>query len=385
MRTQQPCRNAIIGGVAAMLLVACGQTDQQTVVMSPARVSVVTLAQSMLEVNEVLPGRVVAVRTAEIRPQVSGIVQRRLFEQGTEVTAGKALFWINPAPFKAELDVAAANLLKSQAVLARARQQFERLEPLMQADAVSRQVYDDAVSQRDQAEADVAQAQAILGRRQLDLRFATVEAPISGRIDQTLVSEGALVSPNDTSPMARIQQIDRVYVDLRQSSASLKLLQTTLVGIKGNKGRSSHVNMQILDSDGLPTGLIGKLLFSGINVDAGTGDVLVRLLVDNPRRQLLPGMYVQARLVRARHEQAITVPEQAVVRMGGKAHLWIVDERLHARRVPVELGELVNHRYRVITGVREGVQVVVAGVERLIEGAPVTTNVWSEPVKTPQA
>lgn len=385
MKIQKWYRSVVVGGIAAVVLVTCGQPEQQDVAVPPAHVSVITLVPGTLEVVEDLPGRVAAVRTAEIRPQVSGIVLRRLFEQGTEITAGRALFQINPAPFKAEVDVAAATLLRTQAALARARLQFERLEPLMQADAVSRQVFDDAMSQRDQAAADVAQAQATLGRRQLDLKFATVQAPISGRIDQTLVTEGALVSTNDTSSMARIQQIDHVYVDLRQSSASMESLRAALIRPPNNQGNDPYASAQILHSDGSPTGLSGNVLFSGVNVDVGTGDVLLRLLVDNPRRQLLPGMYVQARLVRARYAQALTVPQQAVVRVGGKARVWVVDKQMHVRSVPVELGELVNRRYRVTAGVSEGLQVVVEGADRLIEGAPVTPSVWSLSAKTSQS
>lgn len=199
--------------VAVMLMAGCERSEPAAVPPAP-QVSVLTLAPSRLELTDDLPGRVAALRVAEIRPQVSGIVLHRSFEQGSEVRAGQPLFQIDPAPFKAEVDSAAAALQRATVGLERARVQVARLQPLVKSDAVSRQVYDDAVFQHDQAVAEVAQARATLARRTLDLKFATVEAPIPGRVDQALVTEGALVGGSDGNPMARVQQIDQVYVDL---------------------------------------------------------------------------------------------------------------------------------------------------------------------------
>ncbi|WP_256574617.1 efflux RND transporter periplasmic adaptor subunit [Pseudomonas sp. PA15(2017)] len=234
-----------------------------------------TLTPQTLNVSEDLPGRVAALRTAEIRPQVSGIVQLRLFEQGADVEDGAALFQIDAAPFKAEVQTAAAALKRAQAVLARARVQAERLQPLVSAEAVSQQVYDDAASQREQAAAEVAQAEAVLARKRLDLRFATVSAPIAGRVDQAQVSEGALVSTTDTTPMATVQQIDQVYVDVRESATSLERWRHAL-GSQLAPG-ADGVPVQVLDSSGKAYGLSGKILFSGISVDASTGNVLLRV------------------------------------------------------------------------------------------------------------
>lgn len=361
-------------GVFAFGLAGCEPSPTAEEGMPPARVTVMTLAPTELVVDEDLPGRVAALRTAEIRPQVSGILQRTLFSQGAEIQAGTALFQINPAPFKAEVETAAAALQRARAVLERARIQAERLAPLVRAEAVSRQVYDDAVSQREQAAADVAQAQAVLARRQLDLRFATVEAPISGRIDQTLVSEGALVTSTDASPMATLQQIDQVYVDVRQSAASLERLREALEA-RGGPG-DGGLPVQILGSSGKPYDLHARILFSGINVDAGTGDVLLRVLVDNPERRLLPGMFVRARVVRAHYPAALAVPQQAVVRAGEAASVWVIDAQQQAKRIAVELGELVDRRYRIVAGLGAGQRVVVEGIERLEEGAAVDPRPW---------
>ncbi|WGY72572.1 efflux RND transporter periplasmic adaptor subunit [Burkholderia cepacia] len=377
MKNQKRCCYGAVCALVAAMLAGCGPSEQQAAAPA-APVAAMTVAATRLDVTEDLPGRVAAVRVAEIRPQVSGIVQRRLFEQGTEVRVGQPLFQINPAPFKAEMDTAAASLQRTQAALERAKVQTARFKPLVEADAISRQVYDDAVSQRDQAAADVAQARATLARRQLDLKFATVEAPIAGRIDQALVTEGALVSSGDSQPMARIQQIDQVYVDVRQPAASLESLRGALAA-----------QPQTPDSNGLPVDVLrdddtrydarGRMLFSGVNVDPGTGDVLLRVLVDNPKRQLLPGMYVRARIPRAHYANAVMVPQQAVVRAGGKPQVWVLDAKGTAHLKAVEVGELTNRSYRIKSGLQAGQKIVVEGMERLIDGAPAAATDWKSP------
>ena len=353
----------------ALVLAACGQPEVDSAAPAPL-VSTVLVAPSQLDLTEDLPGRVEALRVAEIRPQVSGIVQQRLFDQGREVRAGQPLFQINAAPFSADRDTAAAALQRAEAALTRAQLQTKRLAPLVETDAISRQVYDDAVSQRDQATADVAQAKASLARKQLDLKYATVDAPISGRIDQALVTEGALVSSTDSNPMARIQQIDKVYVDVRRPASSLESLQEALGKHGVDAGRGLPVT--ILRSNGSPYEVTGQILFSGINVDAGTGDVLLRVQVDNAKRLLLPGMFVRARVPLARYADALTVPQQAVVRLGGKAHVWTIDDKNLAHLTPVELGELIERSYRIVSGLEKGQRIAVEGMERLVEGAAVT-------------
>lgn len=359
--------------LCALILGGC-DSAQQEAQPEPVQVSVMTLTPQPLEVSEDLPGRVAAFRTAEIRPQVSGIVQRRLFEQGADIQAGAALFEIDAAPFKAEVQNAQAALKRAQAVLARARIQVERLQPLVSAEAVSQQTYDDAASQREQAAADVAQAEATLARKRLDLKYATVSAPISGRVDQAQVSEGALVSTTDTTPMATVQQIDQVYVDVRESATSLERRRHAL-GSQLAPG-ADGVPVQVLDSSGKAYGLSGKILFSGISVDAGTGNVLLRVQVDNPKRQLLPGMYVLARVPRAQHADALSVPQQAVLRRDGQASVWVVGANEQVKRVQVELGELVERRYRIVSGLSAGQRVVIEGLDRLAEGASVKARLW---------
>ncbi|MCX9112169.1 efflux RND transporter periplasmic adaptor subunit [Aeromonas veronii] len=373
MFVKQRYAGALLAAIAAFGLAGCYVAPQEQEAPAPPQVSVLTLTGRELVISEDLPARVAALRSADIRAQISGIVQRRLFEQGAEISAGTVLFQINPAPFKADVDSAAAALQRAEAVLARARIQIERLRPLLRTDAISRQTYDDAVSQRDQAAADVAQARATLARHQLNLQFASVEAPIAGRIDQALVSEGALVSPTDATPMARIQQIDQVYVDVRQPASVLESLRQQA------GSTAPELAVEILGSNGTPLGMQGRILFSGIEVDAGTGDVLLRVLVDNPERRLLPGLYVQARIPRARYANALTVPQQALVRSSGQSSVWVVDGQGQAQLVPVNTAELVNSQYRIESGLSAGQQVVIEGIDRLTPGVQVTASPWQPP------
>lgn len=373
MFVKQRYAGALLAVIAAFGLAGCDVAPQEQEAPALPQVSVLTLTGRELVISEDLPARVAALRSADIRAQISGIVQRRLFEQGAEISTGTVLFQINPAPFKADVDSAAAALQRAEAVLARARIQIERLQPLLRTDAISRQTYDDAVSQRDQAAADVAQAKATLARHQLNLQFASVEAPIAGRIDQALVSEGALVSPTDATPMARIQQIDQVYVDVRQPASVLESLRQQA------GSTAPELAVEILGSNGTPLGMQGRILFSGIEVDAGTGDVLLRVLVDNPERRLLPGLYVQARIPRARYANALTVPQQAVVRTSGQTCVWVLDGQGQAQLVPVNTAELVNGQYRIASGLSAGQQVVIEGIDRLTPGVQVTASPWQPP------
>jgi len=376
MGMRQQVRTLGIGGALALALAGCDGGAPPQAVAAPVQVTAVTLQPAPMTVSMDLPGRVAAVRSAQIRPQVGGIVQRRFFEQGADVRRGDALFQINPAPFKAEMDTAAAALHRAQAARVLADVQHARLQRLVESSMVSRQMYDDAVSQRTQAAAAVAEAKATLSRRRLDLAFATVDAPIDGRIDQALLTEGALVSPSDSAPMAVIQQIDQVYVDVRQSAADLDPLDPAA---RAQAAAGDGLPAQILDRGGTPSGLSGRVLFSGINVDAGTGDVLLRILVDNPQRRLLPGMYVRARVPRAHYAQALRVPQQAVTHVGKHAQVWVLDANARVRNATVQLGELVQGHYRVVAGLQAGQQVVVEGIDRLSTGTKVKARAWQPP------
>ncbi|MDW6092125.1 efflux RND transporter periplasmic adaptor subunit [Vibrio rhizosphaerae] len=347
-------------------------------------VSTLAVQPTPLDVFEDLPARVTAFRVAEIRPQISAMVQHRLFQQGTEVKAGDSLYQLDPAPFQADVATARATLQKAQVTLKRARDKAAYLKPLAEADAISQQEYDDAVLQRAQARADVAQAEAMLFRRELDLNYTRVTAPISGRIDQTLVTEGALVSRADTAPMTRIQQIEQVFVDIRRPASSLassrEALATTTASSALTEQSDARGRIEILRSNGQPYPLQGQLLFSGINIDTGTGDVLLRVLVDNKQRLLLPGMFVKARVLHSHFARALTIPQQAVVHIGGLPHLWLIDSEQHAVLKAVQLGALVKGQYHVTAGLQAGDAVVVAGKERLRDGITVHQRPWQAPL-----
>ncbi|MGK5045923.1 efflux RND transporter periplasmic adaptor subunit [Janthinobacterium sp. GB4P2] len=363
-------KNMLIAA-ALLSLAACSKPAPEEGAAPPAAVTVLKLQAGPVVLSDELPGRVAAFRTADIRPQVGGIVLRRQFEQGAEVQAGQKLFQLNPAPFQADVDSAAAALQHAVATAKRASSQADRLKPLVEADAISRQAYDDAVAQREQAVATVAQARASLARRRLDLAFASIEAPIAGRIGSELVTEGALVGLADATPMARIQQIDKVYVDVRRPAAALAALQAS------GTGGADKLPVTILGADGQPHPVTGRILFSGISVDAGTGDAVIRVLVDNPQRQLLPGMFVRARIARAVQAKGVLVPQQAVLRSSdGQAQAWVLDGTHKASLKPIAVGDVVEHQYVVNGGLKAGDTVVIEGQERLQPGATAAPQPW---------
>ncbi|MEN5231056.1 efflux RND transporter periplasmic adaptor subunit [Brevundimonas naejangsanensis] len=329
-----------------------------------------TVQAGHVQLSDSLPGRVVAFRTAEIRAQVGGIVQRKLFTEGAVVRAGQPLFQINAAPFRAEAESASAALQRAVAIRDRARLQAERLAPLLQADAVSRQAYDNAAAELAQAQADVAAAQAALARRHLDVGFATVTAPISGRIGASTVTEGALVGTADAAALATIHQINQVYVDVRQPASRLEALRDAGQGVN---------TVDILDSDGKPTGMTGRMLFSELSVDPATGDVTVRVLVDNASQRLLPGMFVRARLPRGAEKILPRVPQQAVVRAGAQATVMVLAADGKAVSRPVELGDVVDGDYVVLAGLKAGERVIVEGQDRVQPDQPVVAEPWKAP------
>jgi len=362
---------ACMTGVA-LLLAACGGGEVPQTAPPPTEVSVVRVEASAMAIADELPGRVAAYRVADIRPQVGGIIQRRLFEQGSEVRAGQPLFQINAAPFQADAATASAGLERAQAVLSRARVQQKRLAPLVEADAISGQSYDDAEAARVQAAADVAQNRATLQRRRLDVGFATVRSPISGRIDQAVLTEGALATVGDANPLATVQQIDRVFVDVRQPAARLDALRAAARAGTGNQGAP----VEILSSDGTPYAARGRLLFSGISVDPGTGEVIARVEVDNADRSLLPGMFVRARLPRTFQRNALSVPDQAVIHdASGRTHVSVVTNgKVVAREVAT--GDTRDGRTLIKQGLHPGDLVIVEGQDRVQPNATVKAMPW---------
>jgi multidrug efflux system membrane fusion protein len=359
---------------SALALSACGGQPEDAA-PPPTEVSVLEVAPGALAIADELPGRVIAFRVAEIRPQVGGIIQRRMFEQGSEVRAGQPLFQINPSTFQADANTAAASLRRSQATYNRAQTQANRLKPLVEADAISRQSYDDAVAARNEAAADVAQNQASLQRRRIDVGYATVRSPISGRIDQANMTEGALATAGDAAPLATVQQIDRVYVDVRQPASRLEMLRRIAQSGQGNQGAP----VEILGSDGTPYPVTGRMLFSGISVDPGTGEVVARVEVPNPQRALLPGMFVRAKLPREARSNALTVPLQAVQHGAkGQAMVTVVEKGQPVQK-PVTTGAEIDGRIVIESGIKAGDKVIVEGLDRLRPGVKIKPVAWKNP------
>ncbi len=365
---------ATTGALAlALALAGCGQPEAPQAAPEAATVLVTKVQSGPLSVSDELPGRVIAFRTAEIRPQVGGIIQHRLFEQGSEVRAGQPLFQINAAPFAADSASANATLQRAEATYSRARIQVDRLKPLVGADAISRQSYDDAVVARDQAAADVAAARAALNRRRLDVGFARVTSPISGIIGETRVTEGALVGAGDTNPLATVQQIDQVYIDVRQPAERFEVLREAVRAGTADP----RAPVQILSQSGTPYPDTGRMLFSGITVDPGTGNAVVRVLAPNPARRLLPGMFVRVRLPRSAQANAITVPQQAVTRdPAGAAEVSVIDSQGRAHKRAVVVSDVVDGRYIVRSGLKAGETIVVEGQDRILPDVPVNTRPW---------
>jgi len=331
---------------------------------APAKVSIYTVQQQDIHLIENLPARVQAYRISEIRPQVGGIIEKVLFTQGSEVKAGQPLFKINSEILQADVNSNQALLAKAQAEVVRLKTQQERYRQLLPSNAISKQEFNNTEAAYQQALAEVAQTKAALARQNLNLRYATVRAPISGQIGKLLVTEGALVSTSDTNPMALVHQLDKVYVDVKQSISEYEQLQDRLND--GSLLQRGGAEVSISNSQGKIYPVTGKILFSDTSVDPNTGDVTIRVEVNNPQRKLLPGMYVRVGLNRASQPNALLVPEQAVQRdISGQAQLLIVKANQTAETRPVSLGQLYKGFYVVNSGIKAGEKVIVEGHDRI--------------------
>lgn len=358
------------------VLNGCGneQVSDQTQV-STAKVTIISIQPQSINFSENLPARVQAFRTAEIRPQVGGIIEKVLFAQGSEVKAGQPLYKINSETFEADVNSNRAGLNKAEAEVNRLKIQLERYQQLLPSNAISKQEVSNVEAQYRQAIADVAQMKALLARQNLNLQYATVRAPISGRIGKSFVTEGALVSQADSNTMATVQQIDRVYVDVKQSIGEYERLQAALQS--GELSANNQKAVQILNSLGQPYNVTAKMLFEDINVDPETGDVTIRIEVNNPERKLLPGMYVRVNIERASVPQALLVPEQAIQRnMNGDPQVYVVNAKGGADVRSIELGQQYEQFYLINKGLKAGDKVVVEGIERIQPNQKLAILTW---------
>lgn len=363
----------------AGLLAACGSGNEPPpAARPPAAVSVWTLKAQDVALTRELPGRVVSSLTAEVRPQVSGVVQRRLFAEGGAVKAGQPLYQLDDATYRADVNSARAALARAQATLESAQLKAKRSTELVAVEAVSVQDHENAVAALRQAQADVGAAKAALEGRQVVLDYARIVAPISGYIGKSSVTQGALVTAAQGTPLAIIQQTDPVYVDLTQSASELLQLRRQLSA--GKLTQTDNVPVRIVLEDGTPYAHTGKLAFSEVSVDPATGSFALRVAVRNPQRILMPGMYVRAVIGDGERSNALLVPQQGITRdpKGNASALVVKDGKVEARQVQVS--RTIGDKWLVDGGLAVGDQVIVEGLQKVRPGMPVTaTDVSAAP------
>ncbi|MCJ0764630.1 efflux RND transporter periplasmic adaptor subunit [Variovorax terrae] len=365
----------VLGGLAlALLLAGCGAKDAAQAQgggggMPPPEVGVVTVTPGDVGLVTELPGRLEASRIAQVRARAAGILQKRLFREGSDVKAGQPLFQIDPAPYAAAYESAQATLARAEANLAQATALAERYKPLVEANAVSKQDYATAVASQKSAQADVAAGKAAVQTARINLGYASVTAPIAGRIGRALVTEGALVGQGEATQLAVVQQINPMYVNFTQSATDvMKLRKAMADGQLKRAPGSEAASVRLVLEDGTEHTQAGKLLFSDLTVDATTGQITLRAEVPNPSGLLLPGLYVRVRLEQAQASNAIMLPQQAVTRTAQGDTVMVVgaDGALSPRSVKV--GGAKGNQWIILDGLKAGEQVMVDGVMKLMPG-----------------
>lgn len=336
-------------------------------------VGVVTVKPQPRAIVRELPGRIAPIRVADVRPRVSGIITARKFQQGGEVQAGDTLYQIDPRPFEVDLQAAEAALAKAEAAREQAELQAKRVATLAHEQAASRAANEAAASTSRQASAEVAARQADVARAKLNLEYATIRAPISGRIGAALVTEGALVVQNDSTSLATIQQLDKVYADFTQPVAEMVRLRRAFESGELDQIAADAVRAHLVLDDGTIHPVHGKLLFSEAKVDAYTGQVTLRAEFDNPNRELLPGMYVRVRIEQGVDADALAVPVQAVQRnAGGGSEVFVVKDDNRVIVQPIRLGSQQDGQWLILDGLKPGARVVVDGFQKFAAGDVVT-------------
>ncbi|MBN2887081.1 MAG: efflux RND transporter periplasmic adaptor subunit [Chromatiaceae bacterium] len=319
-----------------------------------------------------LPGRIIAARIAEVRPQVGGIIQERLFEEGSQIEEGQLLYQIDPALYRAALASAEAELARAQAVEARARLKAERNANLVKSRAVSQEEYDDAAAALLEAKAGVAVAEAALAAARINLDYTQVRAPIAGRIGRSVVTEGALVTANQELALATLQSLDPIYVDLSQSSTQLLRLRRALEDGRLQRAQSEAPRVTLTLEDGSQYAESGRLEFSEVTVDQGTGAVTLRAIFPNPDHLLLPGMFVRARVEEGVRADAILVPQQGVQRdRRGNPSALVVNAENQVEQRELRIDRAVGNHWLIDAGLEAGDRLIVEGVQKVRPGAQV--------------
>ena len=362
----------LVAGLAACTGDDPGATPPAAAMPAP-EVTVVTLKTEPVLLTRELPGRTNPFLVAEVRPQVSGLVEDLLFTEGGLVKEGQPLYQLDDDTYRADVKSARATLVRAQATLKAATLTAKRFADLVKVNAVSQQEYENAAAARAQAEADVGVAQASLDRMSLVNDHARITSPISGRIGRSAITKGALVTANQSAPLATVQQLDPIYVDLTQSSSELLQLRKDLAA--GRLTQTRDVPVKILLEDGTPYTHEGKLAFSEVTVDPGTGSFALRVVVDNPDHILLPGMYVRAVLGSGARQDAILVPQQGVARNAkGETSVMVVGQDGKVESRPVQTSRTIGDRWLVEGGLATGERVVVEGLQKVRPGMQVTVT-----------
>ena len=356
--------------VCSALLAGCDGSDNAQQGAQVPQVTVFVVKSAPLAVTTELPGRTDAFRVAEVRPQVSGIILRRNFVEGSDVKAGDSLYQIDPASYQAADDSAKGELGKAEAAANIAHLTVKRYVPLVGTQYVSRQEYDQAVANARQADASVTAAQAGVETARINLAYTKVSSPISGRIGKSSVTEGALVTNGQASALATVQQLDPIYVDVTQSSNDfMQLKQSSLQ--KGD-GTSS---VQLLMENGQPYAEKGTLQFSDVTVDESTGSITLRAVFPNPKHMLLPGMFVRARIDEGVQPNAILVPQQGVTRTPrGDATVLVVNAKEQVETRSVVAPQAIGDRWLITNGLKEGDRVIISGLQKVHPGATVVAT-----------
>jgi len=341
-------------------------------------VAVMTLAPKSVSISTELPGRTVPYRIAEVRPQVNGVILKRLFTEGGQVKAGQQLYLIDPAPFQASLESAEAALARAQASSTSTRLLAQRYKPLSEARAVSQQDYDNAVASHDQAVADVASAKAAVDTARINLAYTKVLAPITGRTGRSSVTEGALVAVSQTAALVVIQQLDPIYVDVTQASKVLLDLRRALAQGKLKQAGESQAEATLILEDGTAYGLTGKLQFTEVTVDSGTGSVTMRAVFPNPDNTLLPGMFVRERLEEGVDEDGLLVPQRALTHnQRGDAMVTVVGPDNKASQRIVKTERAIGDQWLIGEGVTAGDRIIMSGIQNVKSGETVHPHEWA--------
>lgn len=339
--------------------------------MPPTEVGVITISPEAVAMTVELPGRVNSVRVAEVRARATGILLKRRFEEGAEVTEGQVLFEIDPAPLQAARDSAKASLLKAEATLEQAQADARRKEALVKINGVSQQAYETAKATARQSEADVLSAKAALETAELNLGYAKVTAPISGRIGKALATEGALASATEATQLAVIKQLDPIFVDFAQSSAEMLKLKRMLDAGKMQGISPQEVKITLTLEDGSAYAAPGRLVFSDVTVSEQTGSYTLRGEFPNPDRLLMPGMFVRGQIEVAKEAQAITVPQRGVARdANGQTSVLLVNAQNQVEQRDIKISSAAGNKWIVASGLKAGDRVIIEGLQKVRPGSP---------------